>query len=299
MSTLATNKIGTLAGTADMSLPTTRPSQTHSAFLDSAGNLTFEDSSIAAEFFVSDGTTFVSSVLIDTAYLTSAGFTNDTGITDSTPEAVYGVKLGMWNLPDAIKTNYLSTTNIRSLELIGAGVGDGSSNSTGLKIQILDNVGDQVFTANQNMSFKFQTMNGSSGASSGGAGTTSNWDANPTGNNTGGYLGYQDVGASDDEGMPWSVRTRIKTSVNYGFRIDSWTTISYTNNQGPAVSYTRYGPRSDNTIDDTNLTEGGPWKQIGGVYVGTNNENSSYAGTGSFGSFTLKALIKPTAVVVA
>ena len=34
MSTLATNKIGTLNGSADMSLPTSRPSSTQSGFLD-------------------------------------------------------------------------------------------------------------------------------------------------------------------------------------------------------------------------------------------------------------------------
>ena len=73
MSTLATNKIGTLAGTADMSLPTTRPSQTLSAFLDGSGNLTFEETNLPVEFFVVDGTAFVSSVLVDTAYLTSEG----------------------------------------------------------------------------------------------------------------------------------------------------------------------------------------------------------------------------------
>ena len=109
MSTLATNKIGTLSGTADMSLPTTRPSQTLSAFLDSSGNLTFEETSIPVEFFVADGTAFVSSVLVDTAYLTSAGWTLD-ALTNSSGQ-IYGARVGMWNLSDAIKTNYLFQKN--------------------------------------------------------------------------------------------------------------------------------------------------------------------------------------------
>jgi len=116
MSTLATNKIGTLSGTADMSLPTTRPSQTLSAFLDSSGNLTFEETSIPVEFFVADGTAFVSSVLVDTAYLTSAGWTLD-ALTNSSGQ-IYGARVGMWNLSDAIKTNYLfQKTLLESMEV--------------------------------------------------------------------------------------------------------------------------------------------------------------------------------------
>ena len=41
MSTLATNKLGTLSGSADMNLPSSRPSSTEPAMLDSNGNITF------------------------------------------------------------------------------------------------------------------------------------------------------------------------------------------------------------------------------------------------------------------
>ena len=54
MSTLATNKIGTLAGTADISLPTTRPSSTLNANLNSAGNLTFAADTSTVEFFAAE-----------------------------------------------------------------------------------------------------------------------------------------------------------------------------------------------------------------------------------------------------
>lgn len=298
MSTLATNKIGTLAGTADMSLPTTRPSATKSAFLDSSGNLTFEDTSIAAEYFVVDGTTFVSSILVDTSYLTTVGWTEDSLIRN-TAAPVFGTKLGMWNLSDAIKTNYLSTTNIRMLDLIGNGVSDGDNSSTSINLQLLDNAGSVVYGENQLLGYKYQSLDGSSGASQGGNATGTNWYAGTgTAANYGGNISYQSMGTSDNEPMPWNLRVRVKPSVNYGWRVDTWGTMSYTTSYGPASTYTTVYPRVDQTIEITNSDAGGPWKQIGGFYIGTNQENgSTYSSTGKLGSFVLKAQIKPTAVV--
>jgi hypothetical protein len=296
MSTLATNKIGTLAGTADMSLPTTRPSQTLSAFLDSAGNLTFEETSIAAEFFVVDGTTFVSSILVDTSYLTTAGWTEDP-LMKNTSGQVFGTQLGMWNLSDAIKTNYLSTTNIRMFDLIGNGVSDGDNSSTTIYMQLLDSTGGLVYGENQLVGRKYQSLDGSTSTSQGGSMTSTTWYASSTAN-YGGNVSYQSIGEGDNEPMPWNLRMRVKPAVNYGWRVDFWGTMSYTTSYGPAASYTTFAPRVDQTIDISNSDAGGPWKQIGGFYIGTNQESGgSYASTAKLGSFVLKAQIKPTAVV--
>ncbi len=297
MSTLATNKIGTLAGTADMSLPTTRPTSTLSGFLDSAGNLTFEETSIAAEFFIVDGTTFVSSILVDTSYLTTAGWTEDPLMKNSSGQ-IFGTQLGMWNLSDAIKTNYLSTTNIRMFDLIGNGVSDGDNSSATIYMQLLNNSGGLVYGENQSLGRKYQALDGSSGTSQGGSMTSTTWYSDSSTGNWGGNVSYQGIGNGDDQPKPWNLRMRVKPAVNYGWRVDTWGTISYSNSYGPAATYTTFSPRVDQTIDISNTDAGGPWTQIGGFYIGTNQESGgSYASTGRLGSFVLKAQIKPTAVV--
>ena len=50
MSTLATNKLGTLSGSADMNLPSSRPSSTEAAMLDSSGNITFGAGSTKVDY---------------------------------------------------------------------------------------------------------------------------------------------------------------------------------------------------------------------------------------------------------
>ena len=66
MSTLATNKLGTLAGTADLSLPTKRPTATSTGFIDQNGNLSFgssEASNVSTFVTTDDGK--VGKVLFD------------------------------------------------------------------------------------------------------------------------------------------------------------------------------------------------------------------------------------------
>ena len=71
MSTLATNKIGTLAGTADISLPKTRPSSTLNAKLDAAGNLTFAADTSTVEFLAAEDDSKVGMVLVDSQHVGS------------------------------------------------------------------------------------------------------------------------------------------------------------------------------------------------------------------------------------
>ena len=297
MSTLATNKIGTLAGTADMSLPTTRPSQTLSAFLDSTGSLTFEESSIPVEFFVADGTAFVSSVLVDTAYLTSAGWTADTLTNSSGP--IYGARVGMWNLPEAIKTNYLFQKNLRWFDLYAWGNGMSSSGWSPW-MQILNPTGGLMYTQNQTMGYKYFSLDGNTSTSQGGSMTSASWYAGTTGNRQdGGSISQRSINDGSTEPSPWSIRTRIKAAVNYGFRIDAEGTLSNSNSYGPDYSYKTWSPRVDQNITDTDLNRGGPWADFGGFYFGTNQESANYGPAGQFASIVLKAQIKPTAVVTA
>lgn len=296
MSTLATNKIGTLAGTADMSLPTTRPSQTLSAFLDSAGKLTFEETTTPVEFFVADGTTFVSSVLVDTAYLTSAGWPLD-ALTNNSGQ-IYGARVGMWNLSEAIKTNYLFQKNLRWFELNAWGVSTGSNDAARPWIQILNPTGGLMYTQNQTMGYKYCSLNSSSSSSQGGAATSLTWYAGTSGSRQdGAEVSDKQIGEGDTEPMPWSMKIRVSAKINYGFKIDAEGTISESSSYPPAWTYRVLRPRVDQTIDDTTLTRGGPWTDFGGFYFGTNQESSDKATTGQFASLILKAQIKPTAVV--
>lgn len=300
MSTLATNKIGTLAGTADMSLPTTRPSATKSAFLDSAGNLTFEETSIPVEFFVADGTAFVSSVLVDTAYLTSAGypasvFTNSGG----SSSFIYGVRLGMWNLSETIKTNYLFQKNLRWFELNAWGNGNADSSSYWC-LNLLNPSGGLLYTQNQTMGQKHFSLDGNTSTSQGGNMTSQTWYSGAAGSHQyGGTLSARSLNSGSTEPSPWSVRTRIKAAVNYGFRIDAEGAIKNSDSYGPDYTYKTWCPRVDQPINSTNLDRGGPWADFGGFYFGTSQEASNYAPAAQFGSFVLKAQIKPTAVVTA
>lgn len=119
MSTLATNKIGTLNGSADMSLPTSRPASTESGFLDANGNLTFGQTSVEnVSLFVTDNDGKVCKVLVDQVSSgTNSNAPQSTTVTNTSGAGYWGYSVGVHNAPEALKTNYLFDGNIRTMEI--------------------------------------------------------------------------------------------------------------------------------------------------------------------------------------
>jgi hypothetical protein len=117
MSTLATNKLGTLSGSADISLPTTRPSGTLAGRLDSAGNLSFASASSNVDNIVSAKNNKVGVVLFDEVACGLQSDAVETQDVTSGSAIVKGFSVGIHNASDFNRTNYLFNGNIRQIEI--------------------------------------------------------------------------------------------------------------------------------------------------------------------------------------
>jgi len=117
MSTLATNKIGTLSGSADLSLPTTRPSSTLAGRLDSVGNVSFASASSNVDNIISAKNSKIGIVLFDEV---ACGLQSDAVETQdvvSGTDLVKGFSVGLHNASAFNRENYLFDGNIRQIEI--------------------------------------------------------------------------------------------------------------------------------------------------------------------------------------
>jgi hypothetical protein len=153
MSTLATNKLGTLSGSADMSLPSSRPDSTKQGFLDSSGNLTFGQSTVNnIQVMVTDDDGKVGKVLVDQVCSTgSSDATAYNGVKNSSSNGFFGYAVGIHNAPDDIKTNYLFEGNLRSMEIEFQYYVNGNSNIPEYNMYYtpLDLAGNRLWSVNQ------------------------------------------------------------------------------------------------------------------------------------------------------
>ncbi len=315
MSTLATNKIGTLAGTADMSLPTTRPTSTLSGFLDSAGNLTFEESSIKCAFFVIDGTVKVTKILVDVNTV-AKDISSTSLVIDTDLNNALGIEIGTWNLPDAVKSAYFQDGNVRwwDLQANGSSQGETGNFQYGrFAVQILDANKIPVLTGNtttQKTAYSSWTMNGSNGNSYQQNGNSTNWYNNASGSSSG-NIGYGQQWLGNSGGnyatAPWFLNFKLIPWMNgywkIGGRYVSYGAGSTGSGYGPRQawgftqplmqSYVR-APASGNYTDRAYM---GSYPAGFAVNTGSNSANDAVSY--SFANFTLTATIKPTTVVVA
>ena len=304
MSTLATNKLGTLAGTADMSLPTTRPTSTKSAFLNSAGNLTFEDSPVKCEFLVIDGTTKVTKILVDV----------NTTAKDNLDKTL-GIDIGTWNLPDAVRSAYFQDGNVRwwDLQANGSSQGDSSNLQYGrFYVQILDAAKAPVLagtTTTQKVGHSSWTMYSNSSNSIQQDGNSQYW-YNAADGSSSGNIGYGQYWLGNSGGgyvvAPWFLNIKLVPWMNgywkIGGRYTSYgesSNLAYGPRQSwgftqPTMQSQVRAPASGNYIDRSYMGS-----YPAGFCINVGDDSANKAVSYSFANFTLTATIKPTTVVVA
>lgn len=315
MSTLATNKLGTLAGTADMSLPTTRPTSTLSGFLDGAGNLTFEESSVKCEFFVIDGTVKVTKILVD-AITPAKDISSTSLVIDTDLNNALGIEIGTWNLPDAVKSAYFKDGNVRWWDLQANGSSQGESGNFAygrFAVQILDATKIPVLTGNtttQNTAYSSWTTYSSNSNSYQQNGNSTNWYNNASGSSSGnaGY-GQQWLGNSGGNyaTAPWFLNIKCIPWMNgywkIGGRYVSYGEGSTGSGYGPRQAWGFTQPQMQSYVLAPSGTSYTDRSYMGsypaGFSVNTGSDSANDAVSYSFANFTLTATIKPTTVVVA
>jgi len=175
MSTLATNKIGTLAGTADISLPKTRPSSTLNAKLDPSGSLTFTADTATVNFFAAEDSGKVGMVLVDSQSLNASGLSTQFTTPDvSQWKQYYGINVGVFNAPEATKTNYLFPGNVRYYIYEGSFVNMGNGESNVNYGDLDRNASNLYTTANPNSMLQSYIYGPSGYNSSNGSGGQNN-----------------------------------------------------------------------------------------------------------------------------
>lgn len=316
MSTLATNKLGTLAGTADMSLPTTRPTSTKSAFLNSAGNLTFEDSPVKCEFFVIDGTTKVTKILVDVnTTAKDIGETESGLVVNTNLDKTLGIDIGTWNLPDAVRSAYFQDGNVRwwDLQANGSSQGDSSNLQYGrFYVQILDAAKAPVLagtTTTQKVGHSSWTMYSNSSNSIQQDGNSQYW-YNAADGSSSGNIGYGQYWLGNSGGgyvvAPWFLNIKLVPWMNgywkIGGRYTSYgesSNLAYGPRQSwgftqPTMQSQVRAPASGNYIDRSYMGS-----YPAGFCINVGDDSANKAVSYSFANFTLTATIKPTTVVVA
>ncbi len=316
MSTLATNKLGTLAGTADMSLPTTRPTSTKSAFLNSAGNLTFEDSPVKCEFLVIDGTTKVTKILVDVnTTAKDIGETESGLVVNTNLDKTLGIDIGTWNLPDAVRSAYFQDGNVRwwDLQANGSSQGDSSNLQYGrFYVQILDAAKAPVLagtTTTQKVGHSSWTMYSNSSNSIQQDGNSQYW-YNAADGSSSGNIGYGQYWLGNSGGgyvvAPWFLNIKLVPWMNgywkIGGRYTSYgesSNLAYGPRQSwgftqPTMQSQVRAPASGNYIDRSYMGS-----YPAGFCINVGDDSANKAVSYSFANFTLTATIKPTTVVVA
>tara|TARA_R100001463_G_scaffold110545_1_gene165310 strand:- start:1458 stop:2393 length:936 start_codon:yes stop_codon:yes gene_type:complete len=309
MSTLATNKLGTLAGTADMSLPKTRPSATETGSLDQNGNLTFGSSEVEnVPTFVTDDNGLVCKVLVDQVCSGSNSNAAQSTTVSSSNNGYYGYSVGVHNAPDDLKTNYLFAGNIRTME-IDYSFYVNSSTYGGIEGAMyyvpLNLSGSRLWQfEQQRMVWSYATENPDSSGSPSGSGNTSAAEGS---NDSGAEYNYSLDGiysggikagkiywncAVNSWYMPWSNQFNLRYRRTNGVN-DSWPTRDFTSLMYNAEGYENTS-RAQNA-GSSSKGYGSPWDTQGGcLFTGG---STSTAPAMNYFTATCYAVIKPTALV--
>tara|TARA_R100000908_G_scaffold16690_3_gene6302 strand:- start:1381 stop:2325 length:945 start_codon:yes stop_codon:yes gene_type:complete len=309
MSTLATNKLGTLAGTADISVPTTRPSSTLPAQLDSSGNLSFSASESRVNTIVNAKDNKVGIVLVDQI---ATGLQSDAGdieVEDGSSGKFKGFAVGMHNASDADKTNYLFEGNIRQFEINFCWYNNKSSsngNANGGMTDYsfftpLDSSGKRLWKTTQNSNCMYgRTYENpdSNGANYSQGSATANFPSNSESNNSGYFRSYNGnyPGTSVFGKIYWHCGVNSTWQAFYQL-----TKLYYNRSSGDMYPEMQSGyvmPSSGTTNNARSQTGGSsskgygqPWEIMGGV--GFNGQNTSSSPFDMFNA-QMYAYIKPT-----
>tara|TARA_R100001510_G_scaffold53004_1_gene54201 strand:- start:8096 stop:9007 length:912 start_codon:yes stop_codon:yes gene_type:complete len=301
MSTLATNKLGTLAGTADMSLPKTRPSSTLNAQLDSSGNLSFAADTATVNFFAAEDDGKVGMVLVDSQSFGKDGLTTQfTQPNQTVWKTYYGINVGYFNAPASVQTNYLFPGNVRYYIYEGSfiNMGDGQAS---LRYGDLTRDAENLFGNNGNADPSSQIrayVYGPSGYN----------NANGSGgqNNSGGFarnypqkeIGYQ---ASTGPASISQFKLIQKVARNAGYctsGVQSYMPNDDSSSYAPVRGAWQWRTRSSSTTSTSNFDAygyPGSSNEPGGISFGQDNVNEG----NRFAYFNVQcyAVIKPTPVV--
>jgi hypothetical protein len=313
MSTLATNKLGTLSGTADMSLPSARPTATKSAFLDSSGKLTFEDSAVKCEFLVVDGTAKVVKILVDVYTQNMDNVKTNLLHGSSTGEEVYGANLGYWNLPAAVQTAYFKDGNVRWWNLQGNGSAPQDSGGNWqygrFNFQWLDStqsiiLGDQDST--QETAYGQWKTYSNTSSSKTGSGNQQYWYNTNDGSNSGNY-GFGQSWLSNDGGAsnspaPWFLDIKAIPWMNGYWKVGGrYASFGNSTSYGPTTNFGYAQPGMQQAVRVPANSNYGNYGYMGaypaGMSINVGGSGSSDTQNYGFCNFTLTAAIKPTDVV--
>ena len=310
MSTLATNKLGTLSGSADMSLPTSRPSSTQSGFLDGNGNLTFGQSTVQnVSTFVTDDNGKVGKVLVDQVSSgPSSNAPQSTTVTNSSSTGYWGYSVGVHNAPSDLKTNYLFDGNIRTMEIdfsfyVNSDTyGNISSN---MYYVPLNTSGARLWTTEQNqMNNSYMEENpDSSGTANPGGSTSASQGGNASGSEynytrQGNYSGTIKSGRVQWNCGVTSFYQSFYDGVNLRFRRNNGVNDSWPCRESNSLIYTTTGNQNNGrsqTAGSSSRGWGSPWDTQGGcLFTGY---STSTAPAMNYFTATCYAIIKPTTLV--
>lgn len=298
MSTLATNKLGTLSGSADMNIPSSRPSSTEAAMLDSSGNITFGAGSTKVDYMnpLDDSTQVVKVLVNHQSVKSGTDIPESTYLQQGQTVGYYGFVMGYPSASADLQTNYLFDGNVRGYQV------DWSCGALGTSSEYpafapVNKSGDYLFQEQQYNQVQLRWY-GPSGTGSSGTSQCTNGGVFT-------YSGSQNVGYSSNNGNGTLTFGSIwMNTAIAGFDIHShvWremndASTSYRPDDGGwniRPSYNTGPTGSQMSSND----DGWPQSTPGGIYIGTN----SYSPTGNAGNYcylsaTCYAIIKPTTIV--
>jgi len=310
MSTLATNKLGTLSGSADMSLPTTRPSSTSQGFLDANGNLTFGQSTVEnVPIFVTDDDQKVCKVLVD--QVSSGPNSNapqSTTVTNTSNVGYWGYSVGVHNAPEALKQNYLFNGNIRTMEIdfsFYVNTDTYGSISSNMYYVPLSTSGARLWqTEQQTMNHSYMEENPDSGGSANPGGGTSTAQASNSGGTEYNYARQGNYSGTIKSGrVQWncavtSFYASFYDGVNLRFRRTNGTNDSYPCKEATSLLYSTSGNSNTGRTQSSGSSSkgyGAPWDTQGGcLFTGYNTATTPAM---NYFTATCYAIIKPTDLV--
>ena len=306
MSTLATNKLGTLSGSADITLPSARPASTKTGKLDASGNLSFGDSQSFVNTMVAADTGKVGVVLVDQVCSDISGTQaiQSTGVTNTSGEGYYGYAVGVFNAKESDKTNYLFEGNIRAYELEFSYYNEKNSNGAdaGTKPTVLDMNGNRLWKTYQNSNSMSGRTYENEDQNSAQYGQRDSYYANPTNASTagvGGFYTYDGPGGGD------ALQGRITAipAVNGAWTVHMMTNYrkyssGSSNNRYPITNTAFLMPSGNQQNNGRTQASGGsskgygsPWEQFGGFLF----QSAYTSGIGNtLFNCVMKAYIKPT-----
>jgi len=313
MSTLATNKLGTLAGTADLSLPTKRPSATSTAFIDENGNLSFGSSSVSnVSTFVTTDDGKVGKVLFDQVCSTGTSSAQTYDKVNGSSAPFYGIAVGVHNASEDIKTNYLFDGNIRNIEIDFCFYVNGTTYGgidSYMYYTPLDTTGKRLWQYNQSSqsssgSYGQTYENQDSGGSRYQGGSTSY--VQPGGANN--DLGQDRTQSGNNGGTGKFGKILINCGVNNSYQIMSHSTSwKYNRSSGDMypISESKFtcgttggytnSTRTQGSGTSSNWGYGSPWTTPGGCFF--SGSSTSTAPALNYFIATAYAYIKPTTLV--